>query len=84
MYLMISTRTQMSLAKSKVNICMFDLVNVHWKAVKFLKSLKVTKNVSLLFDVNLHNEKSLIDYVDNDYGQALVWLKFTNSICLHS
>ena len=72
MYLMVCTRPDLALALGKVSRYMSNPGKVHWEAVKWiLRYLKGTKGVGLLFDKNSNNAKSLLGYVDADYGQDL-------------
>jgi hypothetical protein len=72
MYLMVCTRPDLAYAMGKVSRYMSNPGKVHWEAVKWiLRYLKGTKDVGLLFDANSNNAKSLLGYVDADYGQDL-------------
>jgi hypothetical protein len=78
MYLMVYTKPKISLAMSKVSRYMSNLRKVHWEGVKWiLRYVNGTKDVGLLFDGYLENAKSLLDYVDVDYGQDLSGRKST-------
>ena len=78
MYLMISTRPDIALAMGKVSRYMSNPGKVHWEAVKWiLRYLKGTTDVGLLFDAKSLNAKSVIGYVDADYGQDLDGRKST-------
>ncbi|OAE30123.1 hypothetical protein AXG93_1112s1410 [Marchantia polymorpha subsp. ruderalis] len=62
----------------KVSRYMSNPEKMDWEAVKCtLKYLKDTMNYGLLFDAKSLNAKSLIDYVDADYGQDLDGRKST-------
>ena len=72
MFLMICTRPDIALAMGKVSRYMSNPGKVHWEAVKWiLRYLKGTVDYGLLFDAKSFNAKSLIGYVDADYGQDL-------------
>ena len=72
MYLMVCTRPDIALAMGKVSRYMSNPGKVHWEAVKWiLRYLKSTKDYGLLFDGLSSNAKSLLGYVDADYGQDL-------------
>ena len=69
MYLMVCTRPDIALAMGKVSRYMSNPGKVHWEAVKWiLRYLESTKDFGLLFDGQLNNAKSLMGYVDVDYG----------------
>jgi ATP-binding cassette subfamily B (MDR/TAP) protein 1 len=78
MYLMICTRPDIALAMGKVSRYMSNPGKIHWEAVKWiLRYLKGTTDFGLVFDSKLHNAKSVIGYVDADYGQDLDGRKST-------
>ncbi|OAE25973.1 hypothetical protein AXG93_1712s1530 [Marchantia polymorpha subsp. ruderalis] len=72
MYLMISTILDIAMAMGKVSRYMSNPGKMHWEAVKWiLRYLKGTMDYGLLFGAKSLNAKSLIGYVDVDYGQDL-------------
>jgi hypothetical protein len=78
MYLMTCTRPDIALAMGKVSRYMSNPGKVHWEAVKWiLRYLKGTVDFGLLFDAKSKDAKSLIGYVDADYGQDLDGRKST-------
>lgn len=72
MYLMVCTRPDLAYAMGKVSRYMSNPGKVHWEAVKWiLRYLKGTLDTGLLFDARSDNAKSLLGFVDADYGQDL-------------
>jgi hypothetical protein len=69
---MVYTKLEISLAIGKVSRYMSNPRKVHWGAIKWiLRYLKGIKDVRVLFDGSSNNAKSLLGYVDADYGQDL-------------
>ena len=78
MYLMTCTQLDIAPAMGKVSRYMSNPRKIHWEVVKWiLKYLKGTTDFGLVFDSKLHNAKSVIGYVDADYGQDLDGKKST-------
>ncbi|CAM6085559.1 unnamed protein product [Calypogeia fissa] len=79
MYLMVYTRLDISHAVRLVSRYMANPGKVHWEAVKWiLWYLKGTSDVGLLFDAQGDSARSIIGYVDSDYGGDLDHKKFTS------
>ncbi len=72
MYLMVRTRPDIAYAVGKVSRYMSNPGRGHWEAVKWiLRYIKGSLDTGLLFDAHSNNAKSLVGYVDADYGGDL-------------
>ncbi|CAM6086082.1 unnamed protein product [Calypogeia fissa] len=79
MYLMVCTRPDISHVVGLVSRYMANPGKVHWEAVKWiLRYLKGTSDVGLLFDAQGDSARSIIGYVDSDYGGDLDHRKSTS------
>ncbi|CAM6117598.1 unnamed protein product [Calypogeia fissa] len=79
MYLMVCTKPDISHAIGLVSRYMANPGKVHWEAVKWiLRYLKGTSYVGLLFDAQGDSARSIIGYVDSDYGGDLDHRKSTS------
>ncbi|CAM6103364.1 unnamed protein product [Calypogeia fissa] len=80
MYLMVCTRLDISHAVRLVSRYMANPGKMHWEAIKWiLRYLRGTSKISLLFDAQGDSARSVIDYVDFDYGGDLDHRKSTSS-----
>jgi hypothetical protein len=79
MYLMVCTRPDIAHAVGLVSRYMANPGKIHWEAVKWiLRYLQGTSDVGLLFDAHGENARSLVGYVDSDYGGDLDERKSTS------
>ena len=79
MYLMVCTRPDIAHAVGLVSRYMANPGSMHWEAVKWiLRYLQGTSDVGLLFDAHCDGARSVIGYVDSDYGGDLDQRKSTS------